>query len=121
MKKVNLILINIVLLISLSSFIIPENNSAKKWQEEKIFVNGVCDMCKDRIEDAALIKGVRHAEWDKHKKELFVVYRPDKTSIDKIEKAIAEVGHDTKNHKADLKTYNSLPSCCKYRSGLKVH
>jgi len=40
--------------------------------------------------------------------------------LDKIEVAVAKVGQDTKMHKADDKTYNELPGCCKYnRSSLE--
>jgi Cu(I)/Ag(I) efflux system membrane fusion protein len=119
--KIKSIIINFALILSLSSFSSVTNESSNKWEEANIYVNGVCDMCKNRIEKAALIKGVKVAEWDKHKKNLFIVYRPDKVNVDDIEKAVAKAGHYTKNHKAKNEVYNSLPGCCKYRSGLKVH
>lgn len=99
-----------------------EKIKTKKVVTDTIFVNGVCNMCKDRIENAALIKGVKKANYNKLKHELVVIYKPDKVDIDKIEKEIAKAGHDTKNYKADNEVYNSLPKCCAYRSeDIQVH
>ena len=89
--------------------------SKKDIRTDTIHVDGNCNMCKNRIEDAALIKGVKKATWDKHKDQLVVVYDASKTSISVIEKAVAKVGHDTPNFKADDKVYNNLPKCCQYR------
>jgi len=82
---------------------------------EKINVKGNCGMCKTRIEKAASsVEGVSKAEWNKDTKVLAVVFDDSKTSTDKIEKVIAEVGHDTPNYKAKDEVYNKLHSCCKY-------
>ncbi len=90
--------------------------SAKKdIHTDTIMVKGNCNMCKTRIENAGLIKGVKRITWIKHDDIAIVIYDATKTSIDKVEQAIAEVGHDTTNHKADDKVYNALPKCCKYR------
>jgi len=75
---------------------------------------GNCDMCKTRIEKAAKEEGATTASWDKKTKMLTVTFNPAKTSVDSIEKKIALVGHDTERYRADDKTYNSLPACCKY-------
>jgi Cu(I)/Ag(I) efflux system membrane fusion protein len=73
-------------------------------------------MCKDRIEKTAKsVSGVSSATWDLKAKELHLNYNPEKTNLDAVSKALAKVGHDTEKHKADEKTYNALPSCCKYR------
>src|SRR5690606_41468132 len=63
-------------------------------------VEGNCNMCKKRIEDAAYIKGVKRAEWDKESKMLTVVYRPSKTDVAKIEKSISGAGHNTEHTEA---------------------
>lgn len=82
---------------------------------EKIDVRGNCGMCENRIEKTALaIDGVSKAEWDKETEKLEVVFDETKTNVDKIEIAIAKVGHDTKNHKATTEVYDKLPACCKY-------
>lgn len=80
-------------------------------------VKGSCEMCKDRIEKTANgVEGVTLASWDAEKQVLHLHYNPEKTSIDNIEKALANVGHDTDNYKADNATYDALPGCCKYRT-----
>ena len=82
---------------------------------EKIEVKGNCEMCEKRIEEAALkVDGVTKADWDKTTKKLKVTFDDAKTSTDKIETAVAKVGHDTPNHKAADNVYNNLPDCCKY-------
>ena len=82
---------------------------------EKFKVKGNCGMCEKRIEKAALsVDGVSKADWDKATKQLAVVLDDSKTSTDKIEVAVAKVGHDTPHHKAKDEVYNKLPGCCKY-------
>lgn len=84
-------------------------------KQDTIHVDGNCNMCKERIENAALISGVKKATWDKHSHSLIVIYDSSKTSTDKIEQAVAKAGHDTKNYKAPDETYKRLPKCCAYR------
>ena len=82
---------------------------------EKFKVKGNCGMCEKRIEKAALsVDGVSKADWDKETKKLAVVFDEGKTNIDKIEVAVAKVGHDTPKHKASNEVYSKLPGCCKY-------
>ena len=93
-----------------------------KGKTEKFKVNGNCEMCKDRIETAAKsVAGVSNANWDKETKKLEVTFDDAKTNLDKVEVAIAKVGHDTPHHKAKDAVYNELPGCCKYdRSETKM-
>lgn len=93
------------------------NPTANKNDEHAMLkVQGLCEMCKDRIEKTAKsVAGVSSANWDLKAKELHLNFDPKKTNLDAVSKAIAKAGHDTEKHKADDKTYNSLPSCCKYR------
>lgn len=93
----------------------------KKVATAEFKVSGVCKMCEKRIEDAALIKGVKLADWDKEKQKIKVIYRPDKTNELSIQKAIAKVGHDTEKVKASDKAYQKLHNCCKYREGQEIH
>ena len=82
---------------------------------ESFLVNGNCGMCEKRIEKAALgIDGVSKADWNKETKKLEIVFDDTKTDTDKVEVAVAKVGHDTKKHKAKDEVYNNLPGCCKY-------
>ncbi len=90
----------------------PENAN---WKEAEIFVAGNCGMCKARIEKAATgVKGVASAEWNKKTKQLSLKYDAGSISIEDVESAIAESGHDTRSAKADDKTYDNLPACCLY-------
>ncbi|WP_438962318.1 heavy-metal-associated domain-containing protein [Nonlabens sp.] len=82
----------------------------------RLYVNGMCGMCKARIEKATTaITGVASAVWDVDTKMLSVKYDPNKTSESAIEKAAAQVGHDTKGTRATDEAYDNLHACCKYK------
>jgi len=81
---------------------------------ESIKVSGNCSMCKARIEKSAKEEGATAAEWDSKTQMVTVTFDPSKTSIDKLAKKFASVGHDTEKYKADDKVYASLPACCHY-------
>ncbi len=87
----------------------------------KFEVKGVCGLCKDRIENAALIKGVKWVEWDKSTDTLTVIYRVDKTKLPDIHKSIAEAGHTTDMVECNIDAYNKLPACCAYMGDAKKH
>jgi copper chaperone CopZ len=116
MKKGKLI-ITAVLAIVMSSGAFAqthEHSSMATVKTETIKVSGNCDMCKARIEKAAKIEGVSKAEWNDETKLLTLEYDPMKVKSEDVQKKIAAVGHDTEKFKADDKTYNGLPGCCKY-------
>lgn len=82
---------------------------------EKIKVYGNCGMCKSRIEKAAKsVEGVTKATWNDADEILTVTFDGTRTTVSKIEEAVAKVGHDTDHAKATDKSYNALPGCCKY-------
>jgi mercuric ion binding protein len=83
-------------------------------KEETIKVWGNCGMCKKTIETAAKSAGATTANWDDETKILQVSYKANKTSSDKIQQAIANVGYDTEKYTADDKVYDQLHGCCKY-------
>jgi copper chaperone CopZ len=84
-------------------------------------VRGVCEMCKERIEAAAMIKGVKLVKWDAKAQSAKVYFNSTKTSEEAIQKAIAQVGHDTEKIQATDSAYQTLPACCAYRDGVDVH
>ena len=87
-----------------------------KNARETIEVDGVCMMCKERIEKAAIrTKGVKSATWDVDTHELRLIYDARKTNLDSISKKIVAAGHDTKTLKATEEAYNSVHPCCRYR------
>ena len=79
-------------------------------------VDGVCGMCKERIEKAAIkTKGVKSAVWSIETHELSLIYDARKTNLDSISSHVAAVGHDTKAIKATEEAYLSVHECCRYR------
>lgn len=94
--------------------IAQEKTSSKTTQIVTVHVDGNCGDCKTRIENAAYIKGVKRAEWDKKTKELKLVYNSKKTTLEKVEQSIADQGHDAGTIKATKEAYDKLPACCAY-------
>ncbi len=81
-----------------------------------IEVDGKCEMCKKRIETAALdVKGVKYAVWDIPTHQLDLVIDERKTNPMQVKSALAKVGHDTKELKATQEAYDQVHPCCKYR------
>ena len=107
MKK---IILAVALLVGTVTF--AQNKNAKATIE----VDGVCNMCKERIEKAAIkAKGVKIANWDVNTHELNLIFDERKTSLKGIQQSIAEAGHDTKEIKATDEAYLKLHACCYYR------
>ena len=89
-----------------------QNKNAKAT----IQVDGVCLMCKVRIEKATIkTKGVKIADWNVETHELKLVFDERKTNLKTIQQNIAAVGHDTKDIKATDEAYHSVDPCCLYR------
>lgn len=105
----NLIIITLLLI---GSTTFAQNKNAKASLE----VDGVCGMCKARIEKACLnTKGVKFATWSIETHELKLIYDDRKTDVNTIEKQILSAGHDTKALKATDEAYATVHPCCKYR------
>ena len=102
----------IVLLVAASFTATAQNRN----QKASIEVDGVCLMCKERIEKAAVKAiGVKSAIWNVETHELKLIYNENKTNLTAIQQSIASVGHDTPDFKADDAVYNTIDMCCKYR------
>tara|TARA_R110002049_G_scaffold138203_3_gene298203 strand:+ start:811 stop:1182 length:372 start_codon:yes stop_codon:yes gene_type:complete len=101
-----------VIVVCMGMFAFSQNKNAKA----NIEVDGVCGMCKERIEKAAIrTKGVKSAVWNVDTHELKLIFDERKTDLKTISKNIAAVGHDTKEIKATDEQYNSVHACCLYR------
>ncbi|WP_431137348.1 heavy-metal-associated domain-containing protein [Psychroserpens mesophilus] len=101
-----------VLCLMITTIAFAQDKNAKGSLE----VDGVCLMCKERIEKAAIrTKGVKSAIWNVETHELKLIYDARKTNLDAVTKSIVAVGHDTKEVKATDEAYNSVHPCCKYR------
>ncbi|MDR1557424.1 MAG: efflux RND transporter periplasmic adaptor subunit, partial [Tannerellaceae bacterium] len=93
-----------------------EAPAATQGTHARLTVQGLCEMCKERIENAAgKINGVIFASWEMETKQLHLEYDPEQTSVDEVARSVALSGHDAGTHKAGDKTYDALPDCCKYR------
>lgn len=87
-----------------------------KNTKASIEVDGVCMMCKARIEKACITsKGVKSAVWNVDTHELKLIFDERKTNLKTIQNIIAEAGHDTQEIKATDEAYNMVDPCCKYR------
>ena len=109
MKKI--ILLGLFLFIGIT--VTAQNKNAKATIE----VDGVCMMCKERIEKASIkTKGVKSAVWNVKTHELSLIYDERKTDLNTIQQGIADVGHDTVDIIATDEAYATVHPCCEYRS-----
>ena len=73
-----------------------------------------CSLCKDRIEKFLVREdGVNKAVVDYKKKTTKVTFITERTNIENIKAAIANVGYDADDVAANPDFYNRLPKCCK--------
>ena len=104
------ILIILIMLVGIGSQ--AQNKNAKATME----VDGVCLMCKVRIEKAALnTKGVKSAVWNTDNHLLSLIFDERKTHYDTIQSNIVKAGHDTNELKATEEAYLEVDQCCRYR------
>lgn len=109
MKQIILIFL---LMLGLGVVAQTKKNKNAKYTVE---VNGNCEQCQKRIQKAALsVSGVKSAVWDISTHQLTLILNEEKTTLEKVEQAVAKVGHDTQNVKATNEAYDNLHSCCKY-------
>lgn len=93
---------------------LPKDSTVTFW------VNGVCGMCEDRIEQTFKRKGISSADWSTNSKEVTITFDPSLITVDQLHRWIAAAGHDTKLRQAKSAAYLSLPDCCRYRE-VKEH
>jgi mercuric ion binding protein len=112
-----------ILSILLLSFLLisPQSYSKKiKWKKETVAVSGNCNMCKNKIEEAALsVQGVKTAKWSSTNEKLKLKFDPAKTTLEDILKNIADIGYDSEKFIAKDEVYENLHYCCKYERKLK--
>ena len=107
----------LVLMMAVLGVAFTSTAQEKKSKNAKVDVEvkGNCDMCKKRIEKAAFrVKGVKSANWHAEDQTLHLILDENKTDVLKVQKAVAEAGHDTKEVKASQDDYEGLHFCCKY-------
>jgi periplasmic mercuric ion binding protein len=93
--KSKLISLIVLLILSVSVTAQVKNDANKKKTEEVTFIVGMhCSACKAKIEKyIPLERGVVDIKVDIEKKELTVIYKPTKTSVEKLKKSIVELGY----------------------------
>lgn len=105
----------LILLVSFIGITVQAQEKKNKNAKYEVAVNGNCDMCKKRIEKAALsVKGVKSATWHIDHQDLHLILDENKCTVEQVEQAIAKVGHDTEKVKATDEAYNNLHGCCLY-------
>lgn len=73
-----------------------------------------CGMCKQRIEKYMIREeGVHKVNVDYKNKKTKVTYYAERTNIENIKTAIANVGYDADDITANEESYEKLPKCCK--------
>ena len=73
-----------------------------------------CQECKDRIEKYMTREdGIESVKVDYKHKTCKVVYRWDRTNVENVKTAIANIGYDAGDVTADPEAYKRLPTCCK--------
>lgn len=116
MKKIGILICTLMIAFTMQSQEKKMNKNAKATFE----VDGVCGMCKKRIEKAALnTEGVKYALWNVKTHQLHLIFDERKTNVSAVQQNIANVGHDVilkdKKIVAPTEAYNSVNACCKYR------
>jgi periplasmic mercuric ion binding protein len=112
LKMKNLILI-IIAFVGISTN--AQETKKSKNAKYNFEVNGNCDMCKKRIQKAALsVAGVKSAVWNIETHQLDLILNEEKSSVIDVKKTIAKVGHDSEDVKATKEQYESLHGCCLY-------
>ena len=76
--------------------------------------NALCEACKPRIETyVKRIDGVTFINVNYRKGETTVKYLTDRTNIEEIKTAIANMGYDADDVPANPESYKRLPKTCK--------
>lgn len=103
------------MLLSFVGFTAQAQNMKNKNAKVEFHVSGNCEMCKKRIEKAALsVPGVKSADWHMDCGTLYLIVNEQKTDGSTIQKSIAKAGHDTDEIKALKEDYDKLHTCCQY-------
>ncbi len=79
-----------------------------------------CEDCKTRIENRLVHEfGMASVKADYRKHTVSVVYYSDRTNIENIKTALANMGYDADDVTADPEAYKRLPKTCRHVAGDK--
>ena len=76
-------------------FIFSAFNFQAQSKKTSFIVNGMCGMCKERIESTLDVKGVTFASWSEETHLCNVTFNSKKISEKEIHQLLASKGHDT--------------------------
>ena len=111
MKRIQLILL------LLAGFTTASLAQVKKKAVETVIIQTPsvqCEMCKNRVERSmAREEGQIKTIVDYKRKTTKVTYYTDRTNIENIKAAIANIGYDADDVTANPESYKKLPNCCK--------
>ncbi|MBK8660124.1 MAG: heavy-metal-associated domain-containing protein [Bacteroidetes bacterium] len=86
-----------------------------------IKTSAVCESCKKRIEKGLSQQdGVMEAILNLNSKQVKIKYDPAKTSDVQLRQAIANMGYNADEVKANAEAYHKLPACCQ-KPGVCAH
>lgn len=104
----------LLIAVFLAGSVVYSQDKESKIKSIEIKTSAQCEQCKKRIEEfLAFEPGVKKSTLDLDTKAVTVEYNKDKTSPEKIRKAITKCGYDADDQSADPKAYKKLPACCK--------
>jgi mercuric ion binding protein len=105
-------------IIAISVFSLSSTAQQKGIQKAVIKTPGVqCEACKTRIENhLAHEDGVSSVKADYRKHTVTVVWYTDRTNIENIKTALANMGYDADDVTADPDAYKRLPVTCQHIS-----
>ena len=76
----------LILMISFLGITVQAQEKKNKNAKYEVAVNGNCDMCKKRIEKAALsVKGVKSATWHIDHQDLHLILDENKCTVDQVQ------------------------------------
>lgn len=112
MKKLQLLL-----LLTLAFSAVSMAQTTKKGGTQTVTIKTPtvqCESCKNRIEKfISREEGVNKVVVDYKRKTTKVTFISDRTNVENIKTAIANVGYDADDITANTETYKKLPLCCK--------
>ena len=105
----------VITLLAITCFAFVSSAQQKALETAKIKTpNALCEGCKPRIETyVKRIDGVTSINVNYRKGETTVKYLTDRTNIEEIKTAIANMGYDADDIPANEESYKRLPKTCK--------
>ena len=105
----------ITTVLAITCFAFVSSSQQKALETAKIKTpNALCEACKPRIETyVKRIDGIISINVNYRKGETTVKYLTDRTNIEEIKTAIANMGYDADDIPANEESYKRLPKTCK--------